>query len=77
MEERRGVSYLSEKSFTKLFKRTTKQEHLSEFFGLEVICQPFMPDDIVRVVHVDGRVQIIKIEHSDFCRPNPTCPETQ
>ena len=77
MEERRGVSYLSEKSFTKLFKRTTKHEGLSKFLGMEVVCSPFMPDGIARVVHADGRVQIIKIEHSDFYRPNPTCPETQ
>jgi len=68
MDERKGVSYMSELNFTKLMAEvsTPKTANLPKFFGLDVVSTPLMPNDIVRVVHVDGRMQIIKIDNGDY-----------
>jgi|GEM_PF-3947379 len=67
-EEPRNVAYCSLDSFDKLMERVPidTDSRLSQFLGLNVVSTPFMPNGIVRVVHADGRVQIIKIEPSEY-----------
>ena len=68
IEERKNVAYLGEGTFHKIKCTVPAKESssVSKFLGMDIVSTPLMPDGIARVVHADGRVQVIEIAPSDY-----------
>lgn len=66
LEERKSVAYMTPPAADALLSIAKASAEASRLLGLDIVGTPLMPEGIARVVHADGRVQIIKIDPSEF-----------